>query len=253
MRPKDLPLTAAAAWLGGRWRRRDNPKMAVRFSRTFLLRKLHQLSGIIPLGVFLLEHFYTNSKALTGAADFNNAVKELQSIPYIIFVEIGGIFIPLLYHALYGLVITWEARPNNLHYPYPRNWFYTIQRLTGIVLFFFITFHVLNFRFGLIPGLNNLSVADNPFRAYDIVAGEFRNIVILIVYIIGITATVWHFANGLWLFMVDWGIVIGERAQRMLGYACIAFGVFLLAVGINAELAFVMQGGLLGLLGGATQ
>ncbi|HEX8179308.1 MAG TPA: succinate dehydrogenase cytochrome b558 subunit [Pyrinomonadaceae bacterium] len=227
--------------------------MAVRFSRTFLLRKLHQLSGIIPLGVFLLEHFYTNSKALTGAADFNNAVKELQSIPYIIFVEIGGIFIPLLYHALYGLVITWEARPNNLHYPYPRNWFYTIQRLTGIVLFFFITFHVLNFRFGLIPGLNNLSVADNPFRAYDIVAGEFRNIVILIVYIIGITATVWHFANGLWLFMVDWGIVIGERAQRMLGYACIAFGVFLLAVGINAELAFVMQGGLLGLLGGATQ
>jgi succinate dehydrogenase / fumarate reductase cytochrome b subunit len=220
--------------------------MAVRISRTFLLRKLHQLSGIIPLGVFLLEHFYTNSKALTGAADFNNAVKDLQSIPYIIFVEIGGIFIPLIYHAVYGLVITWEARPNNLHYPYPRNWFYTIQRLTGIILFFFITFHVLNFRFGLIPGLNNLSVADNPFRAYDIVAGEFRNIVILIVYMIGITATVWHFANGLWLFAVDWGIVIGERAQRIMGYVCIAFGVFLLAVGINAELAFVMKGGLLG-------
>ncbi|MFL6210750.1 MAG: succinate dehydrogenase cytochrome b558 subunit [Pyrinomonadaceae bacterium] len=220
--------------------------MAVRISRTFLLRKLHQLSGIIPLGVFLLEHFYTNSKALTGAADFNNAVKELQSIPYIIFVEIGGIFIPLIYHAVYGLVITWEARPNNLHYPYPRNWFYTIQRLTGIILFFFITFHVLNFRFGLIPGLNEISVADNPFRAYDIVAGEFRNIVILIVYMIGITATVWHFANGLWLFAVDWGIVIGERAQRLMGYACIAFGVFLLAVGINAELAFVWKGGLLG-------
>jgi succinate dehydrogenase cytochrome b subunit len=220
--------------------------MAVRISRTFLLRKLHQLSGIIPLGVFLLEHFYTNSKALTGAADFNNAVKDLQSIPYIIFVEIGGIFIPLIYHAVYGLVITWEARPNNLHYPYPRNWFYTIQRLTGIILFFFITFHVLNFRFGVIPNLNPYSVADNPFRAYDIVAGEFRNIVILIVYMIGITATVWHFANGLWLFAVDWGIVIGERAQRLMGYACIAFGVFLLAVGINAELAFVMKGGLLG-------
>jgi succinate dehydrogenase / fumarate reductase cytochrome b subunit len=220
--------------------------MAVRLSRTFLLRKLHQLTGIIPLGVFLLEHFYTNSKALTGAADFNNAVKELQSIPYIIFVEIGGIFIPLIYHAVYGLFITWEARPNNLHYPYPRNWFYTIQRLTGIILFFFITFHVLNFRFGLIPGLNELSVADNPFRAYDIVAREFGNWIILTVYIIGITATVWHFANGLWLFAVDWGIVIGERAQRVMGYACIAFGVFLLAVGINAAVAFTRPGGLLG-------
>ncbi|MFN2598652.1 MAG: succinate dehydrogenase, partial [Pyrinomonadaceae bacterium] len=102
--------------------------MAVRLSRTFLLRKLHQLTGIVPLGVFLLEHFYTNSKALTGANDFNNAVRDLQSIPYIIFVEIIGIFIPLIYHAVYGLFITWEARPNNLHYPYPRNWFYTIQR-----------------------------------------------------------------------------------------------------------------------------
>jgi succinate dehydrogenase / fumarate reductase cytochrome b subunit len=220
--------------------------MAVRLSRTFLLRKLHQLTGIVPLGLFLLEHFYTNSKALTDAKDFNNAVVDLQSIPYIIFVEIIGIFIPLIYHAVYGLFITWEARPNNLHYPYPRNWFYTIQRVTGIILFFFITFHVLNFRFGLIPGLNDRAVADNAGSAFAIVSGEFQNVAILIVYFIGITATVWHFANGLWLFAVDWGIVIGERAQRYMGYACIGFGVFLLAVGINAAMAFVWEGGLLG-------
>src|ERR1041384_8630238 len=179
--------------------------LAIRLSRTFVLRKLHQLSGIVPLGIFLLEHFYTNSKALTGPGDFNSAVDDLQSIPYILFVEIGGIFIPLIYHAVYGLVITMEARPNNLAYPYSRNWFYLIQRITGIILFFFITFHVLNFRFGLIPGLNTLSVADNPFRAFDIVRGEFLNPIIFIVYVIGIASTVWHLANGLWLFLVDWG------------------------------------------------
>jgi succinate dehydrogenase / fumarate reductase cytochrome b subunit len=225
--------------------------MTVRLSRTFVLRKLHQLTGILPLGIFLLEHFYTNSKALTGARDFNNAVADLQSIPYIIFVEVIGIFIPLIYHAVYGLFITYEARPNNLHYPYPRNWFYTIQRVTGIILFFFITFHVLNFRFGLIPGLNELSVADNPDRAFSIVSGEFQNTIIFIVYLIGITATVWHLANGLWLFAVDWGIVIGERAQRLMGYACIAFGIFLLAIGINAAIAFIWNGGLLGGLMGS--
>ncbi len=69
--------------------------MAIRLSRTFVLRKLHQLSGIFPLGIFLLEHFYTNSKALNGPGGFNSAVDHLQSIPYIIFVEIIGIFIPL--------------------------------------------------------------------------------------------------------------------------------------------------------------
>ena len=219
--------------------------MAISLSRNFILRKLHQLSGIMPLGIFLLEHFYTNSKALAGPADFNNAVKDLQSIPYILLVEIGGIFIPLIYHAVYGLFISLEMRPNNLNYPYPRNWFYTIQRVTGFILFFFITFHVLNFRFGLIPGLNTLSVAHHPDQSFEIVAREFRMIPIFIVYLIGITATVWHLANGIWLFLVDWGITIGERAQRLTGYACIAFGIVLLAVGINAAIAFIRPGGLL--------
>ncbi len=220
--------------------------MAIRLSRTFVLRKLHQLSGIMPLGFFLLEHFYTNSKAIGGAAEFNSAVRSLQSIPYILFVEIGGIFIPLIYHAVYGLVITIEARPNNLNYPYPRNWFYLMQRITGVILFFFITFHVLNFRFGMVPRLNTISVAQRPDLAFDIVAREFRMIPIFIVYVIGIAATVWHFANGIWLFMVDWGITIGERAQRLTGYACIAFGVLLFLVGLNAAVAFIRPGGLLG-------
>jgi succinate dehydrogenase cytochrome b subunit len=220
--------------------------LPIRLSRTFILRKLHQLSGIVPLGLFLLEHFYTNSKALSGAAHFNDSVRDLQSIPYILFVEIGGIFIPLIYHAVYGMVITMEARPNNLAYPYPRNWFYLVQRITGVILFFFITFHVLNFRFGMIPGLNTISVAHRPDLAFDIVAGEFRMVPIFVIYMIGITATVWHLANGIWLFLVDWGITIGERAQRLTGYACIAFGVFLLLVGINAAVAFIRPGGLLG-------
>ncbi len=220
--------------------------MAIHLSRTFVLRKLHQLSGIVPLGLFLLEHFYTNSKAIGGAAEFNGAVRSLQSIPYILFVEVGGIFIPLIYHAVYGLIITFEARPNNLNYPYPRNWFYLIQRITGLILFFFIIFHVLNFRFGMIPGLNTISVAHRPDLAFEIVSTEFRMIPIFIVYMIGITATVWHLANGIWLFMVDWGITIGERAQRLTGYACIAFGAVLLLVGINAAVAFIRPGGLLG-------
>lgn len=220
--------------------------MGTGVSRTFILRKLHQLSGIVPLGVFLLEHFYTNSKALAGADSFNKAVADLQAIPYILLIEIGGIFIPLIYHAVYGLVITMEARPNNLAYPYPRNWFYLIQRITGVILFFFIAFHVLNFRFGMIPGLNEVSVAHRPDLAFDIVSREFRMVPIFIIYMIGITATVWHLANGIWLFLVDWGITIGERAQRIAGYACLGFGVVLLLVGINAAVAFIRPGGLLG-------
>ena len=42
------------------------------------------------------------------------------------------------------------------------------------------------------------------------------------------------------------GPLIAYRAQRLTGYACIALGVFLLAVGINAAVAFIHPGGLLG-------
>ena len=41
------------------------------------LRRLHSLSGVVPLGLFLLEHFYTNSVATHGAAAFNHAADDL--------------------------------------------------------------------------------------------------------------------------------------------------------------------------------
>ncbi|HKG21034.1 MAG TPA: succinate dehydrogenase cytochrome b558 subunit [Blastocatellia bacterium] len=215
--------------------------MSIDISRHFVLRKLHQLTGILPLGVFLLEHFYTNSKALgpQGERLYNEAVADLQSVPYIIFVEVFGIFIPLIYHAVYGLVITYEARPNVAAYGYGRNWMYFLQRVTGVILFIFITFHVLNFRFGLIPGLNETSVAGRPDLAYSIVRGEFLDPMIFSIYVLGIASTTFHFAGGLWLFLVDWGIAVGQRAQRVIGYACAALGVALTIVGINAALAFI--------------
>ena len=220
--------------------------MSINISRHFLLRKLHQLTGILPLGVFLIEHFYTNSKVLgsvaagkSGEQLFNEAVADLQSIPYIIFVEVLGIFIPLIYHAVYGLIITYEGRPNVGSYDYGRNWMYFFQRVTGVILFFFITFHVLNFRFGLIPGLNEISVADHPERAFKIVSGEFRIWWIMFIYVIGIASTTFHFANGLWLFLVDWGITIGQRAQRLSGYLCAVLGFTLTFVGIWAAVHFV--------------
>jgi succinate dehydrogenase / fumarate reductase cytochrome b subunit len=215
-------------------------------SNHFFMRKLHQLTGVIPLGIFLLEHFYTNSKALgakaagiAGRELYNQAVAQLQTVPYLLLIEIFGIFLPLIFHGVYGLLITYEGRPNVRAYGYFRNWMYLLQRVSGVVLFFFITFHVLNFRFGMMPGLNDKAVAEYPWMAFEIVSREFRNPVILAIYMIGIISTVYHFANGLWLFLVDWGVAIGQRAQRALGYICAAIGIALAVVGINAALAFI--------------
>jgi succinate dehydrogenase / fumarate reductase, cytochrome b subunit len=219
--------------------------MAIRFSKTFLLRKLHQLTGIVPLGAFFLVHMYTNSTALNGAGSFNEHVEGIHEMPYLLFIEILGIFVPLMFHSIYGIIISGEARHNVLNYGYGRNWFYFFQRITGIYLFVFLLFHILNFRFGLIPGLNLVPVAGNADRAFAIVSTEFQIPWVLAVYILGILATAWHLAYGVFLFAVDWGIVIGEKAQKVTLYASISLAIFLGAVGVNAAVAFIRPCGLL--------
>lgn len=208
------------------------------------MRKLHQLTGIVPLGAFFFVHMYTNSSAMNGAESFNKHVKDIHDLPYLLFLEIFGIFLPLVFHSVYGIFISAEARINNVNYGYGRNWFYLFQRITGVFLFFFLLFHILNFRFGLIPGLNLTPIAGNADIAFDIVAKEFANTGILIVYILGVAATAWHLAYGFFLFAVDWGIIIGEKAQRYSLYASIGLAAFLFAVGTNAAVAFVRPCGL---------
>ena len=219
--------------------------MAIKFSKTFLLRKLHQVTGIVPLGMFYFVHIWTNSAALNGAKVFNEHVQTLHDMPYLLFIEIFGIFIPLVFHSVYGILISAEAKPNALACGYGRNWFYIFQRATGVFLFFFILFHVLHFRFGLIPGLNMVPVAGNADRAFAIVSGEFQMTAILIVYILGVLATAWHLAYGFFLFAVDCGLVIGEKAQKIVLYGCLALVVLLSGVGVNAAFSFVRPCGLL--------
>src|SRR5262245_23303785 len=102
--------------------------MAIKFSRTFLLRKLHQLTGVVPLGLFYFVHVYTNSEALNGAKVFNDHVQDIHNMAYLLFIEIFGIFVPLIFHSVYGVMISAEAKPNVLSYGFGRNWFYVLQR-----------------------------------------------------------------------------------------------------------------------------
>ena len=219
--------------------------MAIKISKTFLLRKLHQITGIVPLGGFFFIHLFTNSKALNGEHVYEKAVQDIHDMPYLLMTEIVVIFIPLLFHSIYGVIISAEARPNTINYSYARNWFYLFQRITGIFLFGFILFHVLNFRFGLIPGLNMTPVAGNADQAFNIVAAEFSMPIIFAIYVLGVAATAWHLGYGIWLFLADWGIVIGEKAQKYALYACIAIAFGLFAAGVNSMAAFIRPCGLL--------
>ena len=108
----------------------------------FYLRRLHSLLGVIPIGGFLLVHLLVNHQATQGEAAFNKAAGFMESIPFLIAVEFIVIYIPILYHAVYGVHIAFTAKENVGHYSAFRNWMFLLQRVTGVITFIFVAIHL---------------------------------------------------------------------------------------------------------------
>jgi succinate dehydrogenase / fumarate reductase cytochrome b subunit len=214
----------------------------------YFAKKLFELTGIVPIGAFLIEHLYSNFQAVGpgGAQRFDTIVRDLQTNPIVIFAEIFAIGLPLLYHAGYGLFVARQARPNNGSYGYMRNWTYFLQRASGVVLIFYIGYHVWNTRLAPIvnPDLANLQVVDgqrlvSSAYMHNYFLETHLGIQVVWIYVVGVACAVYHFANGLWNLGIHWGVTVGPRAQRISGFVCGLIGVTLLAAGLASLLAFV--------------
>lgn len=200
---------------------------------SFFWRRLHSLTGIVPVGAFLLEHLFSNAFALRGPEAYNKQVALLVSLPVVLGFEIAFIFAPILYHGLFGVYIWWRGESNVTHYTWLGNWMYTLQRYTGLVTMAYIAFHTWEQRF---TGVHLMS---HPDRAFSKVHESLMRTPVLGFYVIGIVAVCFHFAYGLWLFGCKWGITPGVRAQRVSGYACGLFGAALAGLGLATLRAFI--------------
>src|ERR1700733_8458610 len=182
--------------------------VAASHSRTsYILDKLQSLSGVIPIGAFLAEHFWSNSYALVSAKSYDNVSSELQLIPWRIFVESAVLWLPLLFHSFYGLYIWWMGKSNVLGHPWMSNWLFTLQRITGIIAFVFIGWHVYTERF-----------VGRGMTAYADVQASMMDPWFVTFYLIGIAAASFHLGNGLWNFACKWGIAVSVKAQRAAGW-----------------------------------
>jgi succinate dehydrogenase / fumarate reductase cytochrome b subunit len=192
----------------------------------YLLRRLHTLSGVIPVGLFLLEHLFTNATVLNGAGSFNQAVGVIQGIPLLHFVEFFFIFLPIVYHGVFGLYVAFTSGYNAGQFSWQRNILFVAQRITGIITFVFIIFHLWTTRFS----------GHAPTAAY--VHHLMQNPAYLWFMIIGVVAATFHFANGIWSFCIHWGITVGARSQRVTTYVTLLMFVILAAVGVASIVKF---------------
>jgi succinate dehydrogenase / fumarate reductase cytochrome b subunit len=200
-------------------------------STYYTLRRLHSLSGIVPVGAFLLEHLATNAVALNGPAAYNRAVASIARLPFLTAIEIALIGLPLLFHMVAGVLIATTGEASVHRGRYPRNWMYLLQRVSGVFLAFFIIYHVWGTR---------LSPAAAAHRAdlYQLMQQHLQESGVLAIYLLGTVAACFHFGNGLFGFAIHWGLATTRDAQRRAARLGFAVFVILALVGVDALLSF---------------
>jgi succinate dehydrogenase / fumarate reductase cytochrome b subunit len=213
--------------------------------RYFLLRRLHSLTGLM-FGGYLVVHLIVNATLIEGVRHpgqgniYQQQVDKIHSLPFLLGVEWAFIYLPILYHTFYGIWITATGQPNVERYSYVKNIFYTLQRVSAIILIFFIAFHILGMK-----GLFGSTLRFEPVGQATESAARHMNshwYVWGLIYPIGILASCFHLANGFWTAGITWGLTVSSQAIRRWGAVCILLFFLTFGCGMTALVALVRMG-----------
>jgi succinate dehydrogenase / fumarate reductase cytochrome b subunit len=229
----------------------------------FLLRRLHSLTGLV-FGGYLIVHLLINATLVQGLSEgggktvYQIQVDKIHSLPFLPLVEWTFIYLPILYHTFYGIWVIATGHPNVDRYGYSRNWFYTLQRVSAIVLVFFMVFHIFGMKgfFGSevihsmkVANGSEITVGDKlTFVPVDYATQSTANHMNAawwvwgVIYPVGILASCYHLANGFWTAGITWGLTVSSKAIHRWGIACTLLFVFTFGCGITALVSLVKMG-----------
>ena len=105
-----------------------------------------------------------------------------------------------------------------------------LQRLAGIVTLLFVIWHIYGTKLQV-----ELTGVD---PSYAMVAGIVATPIGLTLFAIGLLCSIYHFCNGLWTFLITWGITVSPRSQKISGYVLFALFIAFAAFGLKALSAF---------------
>ena len=221
----------------------DIPHLSPAFGRNeFLIRRLHSLTGLPPVGVFLVVHLATNASILDGGDTYQARVDQIHAVgpSTLLAVEWIFIFLPIIFHALIGVLIVARGQRNVTDYPYNGNVRYTLQRWTGVIAFFFIFWHVFQTR-GWIQNpwwVEHVTrrlgggLFDPKHAAISSANAVRVSTIAVACYLVGVLASVYHLFNGLWTAGITWGVWTSPRSQRWALRACAGLGFLFAALSV---------------------
>ncbi len=210
----------------------------------FIVRRLHSLLGLLPLGGYLCFHLATNAAVLDGAETYQRRADQIHVLgpTTLLVLEWSLIFLPILFHGVVGMIIVTRGKRNLSSYSFLGNFRYTLQRASGVIAFVFILWHVFHmhgwFRFAWWTQQVAWPLGGaqfDPHQAAATAAAAIRDSwMVQLFYAVGVVASVYHLANGLWTMGITWGVWTSPHAQRWASLPCAASGLVLCAVGLAA-------------------
>ncbi|MFZ4506854.1 MAG: hypothetical protein ACOYON_04065 [Fimbriimonas sp.] len=207
---------------------------------SFFWHKVHSITGIIPVGFYMLQHLTLNTFTLAGPERFNGVIHFFETLPshILLALEVVAIWTPLVFHAVYGLFIVGRSQPNAFtqKYGWSQNRMYSFQRWSGIFIFFFLIYHVLS-----TTGAKYTQGAETIL--YDAWQTKLTDhgYIFFVVYLLGILASAYHLSYGVWNFAIRWGITISEEAQLRVQKFALGMFIVVTLMGWSALTGFLIH------------
>jgi succinate dehydrogenase / fumarate reductase cytochrome b subunit len=161
---------------------------------------------------------------LGGPAAFNGVIEFFEGMPkhFLLALEIFAIWLPLLFHSVYGLFITGRAKQNFIgtKYGWSENRMYWLQRVSGIYLFLALIVHIT------MTTIRKYVTGDADVIKYAAWQEKLTSYggIWMIFYVLLVLVASYHLAYGIWNFCVRWGITVSDRAQiRVQKFSLAAF------------------------------
>ena len=192
------------------------------WTTTVFVKHLMAISGIVFV-LFLLFHSYGNLKMFLGQDAYDHYahwLKEEAFVPIFphggfIWVFRGAMVLMLVIH-IWAAAVTWKRsrRARRSAYVVKRSaadaYAARTMRMTGVLLFFLIVFHILHFTTGTVR--TGFTADSTP---YERMVATFHSPLMVVVYLIFVGLAALHVSHGFWSAFQSLGWVRGGTRKFM--------------------------------------
>lgn len=192
------------------------------WTTTVFVKQLMAISGIVFV-LFLLFHSYGNLKMFLGQEAYDHYAHWLKEEAFVPIFPHGGFIwvfraamVLMLVIHIWAAAVTWKRsrRARRSAYVVKRSaadaYAARTMRMTGVLLFFLIVFHILHFTTGTI---RTGFVADS--TPFERMVATFQNPLMVVVYLIFIGLAALHVSHGFWSAFQSLGWVRGGTRKFM--------------------------------------